>query len=409
MKNIETKVLNILKSAPNRVNIPNCGANWVNLAGLGALLKSEGIDYNSLGFDKLATFIDSLNGVEMFKDERGHLPVVYVREIQNIPQENRKEDVRGKRLSTPSQMLFDWAYMGHYPTTINKLKEMALKEDWGGYQNDEGNTIYPVLNSYLRYTFFRLNKETNKIFYSKNRSYAVFNTGLVNHSYMQIFALFEKNRNASQPWYFVDFCVEGEGRSGKILVNDFEAMPMRAHYFSKVSDMLYDTNQTTPPQPPQLDLNHIIVDRVDRLPYEFIRENGPFDFEISRTDCMTGEERKTYYENLRDAIKEDSKAMRRLSQRLKDALETSLKRVEWNFKSAIPMYYPKKDKMCLFLPLCLVDEEKVDVALVVEKTDSGRYLGVTIYELSWAYKCARLVCRPDSDWLTVNYVHTDDE
>ena len=65
------------------------------------------------------------------------------------------------------------------------------------------------------------------------------------------------------------------------------------------------------------------------------------------------------------------------------------------------MYYPKKDKMCVFLPLCLVKDNEVDVALVVEKTPSGRYQGSTIYELSWAYKCARLVCRPDSDWLTI--------
>ena len=66
------------------------------------------------------------------------------------------------------------------------------------------------------------------------------------------------------------------------------------------------------------------------------------------------------------------------------------------------MYYPRIDKMCLFLPLCLVEDNKVDVALVVEKKSSGRYQGSTIYRLDWAYKCARLICRPDSDWLTIN-------
>lgn len=405
MNNVEEQVFSVLKKVTNRVELQSQGANWVNLADLGAILKNNGIDYNSLGFDKLGSFIKSLEGLEIYKDISGHLPVVYVREIQNDHQDIRKGNGRGKRNTDPSQMLFDWAYMGHYPTTIGKLKEMALKEDWGEFQNEEGNTILPVLNSYLKYTFFRLNKETGKICYSTNGSYAVFNTGLVDHRYKQIFALFQKNRNNSQQWYFIDFCVEGEGRSGKTLVSQFKEMPMRAHYFSKVSDMLYDTNQ----RPPQLDLYHIIVERVDRLPYEFIKENGPEDFDVTRTDCMTGEEKSQYYEDLRNAINEDSKAMRRLTKRLEDALETSLKRVEWNFKSAIPMYYPKKDKMCLFLPLCLVDEERVDVALVVERTPSGRYLGVTIYELSWAYKCARLVCRPDSDWLTVKNVRNDDD
>jgi len=39
------------------------------------------------------------------------------------------------------------------------------------------------------------------------------------------------------------------------------------------------------------------------------------------------------------------------------------------------------------------------VALAVEKTPSGNYLGHTVLALDWAYKNARLICRPDSDWL----------
>jgi hypothetical protein len=39
------------------------------------------------------------------------------------------------------------------------------------------------------------------------------------------------------------------------------------------------------------------------------------------------------------------------------------------------------------------------MALAVEKTASGSYLGHTMLPLDWAYKNARLVCRPDSDWL----------
>ncbi|MCH8297896.1 MAG: DUF3825 domain-containing protein [Chloroflexi bacterium] len=39
------------------------------------------------------------------------------------------------------------------------------------------------------------------------------------------------------------------------------------------------------------------------------------------------------------------------------------------------------------------------MALPVEKTISGNYLGHTVLPLDWAYKNARLICRPDSDWL----------
>jgi hypothetical protein len=56
------------------------------------------------------------------------------------------------------------------------------------------------------------------------------------------------------------------------------------------------------------------------------------------------------------------------------------------------------------LPLALVDDEVVDIALVVEKTKSGNYLGHTILPLAWAYSNARLVARPDSDWLVASEI-----
>ena len=75
------------------------------------------------------------------------------------------------------------------------------------------------------------------------------------------------------------------------------------------------------------------------------------------------------------------------------------KRIRWNFKTAIPQYYPRFNLMSLLLPLALINDEVVDIALVVTKNPSGSYLGRTILPLDWAYMNARLVCRPDSDWL----------
>ena len=65
------------------------------------------------------------------------------------------------------------------------------------------------------------------------------------------------------------------------------------------------------------------------------------------------------------------------------------------------MYYPAKDKLTLLLPLSLISEEKVDVALVVERMPNGNFLGHTILSLSDAYSNARLIARPDSDWLFI--------
>lgn len=54
--------------------------------------------------------------------------------------------------------------------------------------------------------------------------------------------------------------------------------------------------------------------------------------------------------------------------------------------------------MSLLLPLDLTDNERPDVALVVELVESGAYIGQTILTMEMAYNNARLISRPDSDW-----------
>jgi hypothetical protein len=80
------------------------------------------------------------------------------------------------------------------------------------------------------------------------------------------------------------------------------------------------------------------------------------------------------------------------------------KRTRWNYKTAIPQYFPRQDIMSLLLPLAIVDDERVDLALVVTRNPSGSYQGRTVFPLDWAYQNARLVCRPDSDWLVTEQV-----
>ena len=76
-----------------------------------------------------------------------------------------------------------------------------------------------------------------------------------------------------------------------------------------------------------------------------------------------------------------------------------IKKVSWNFKTAIPQYYPRVKKLQLLLPICLVSDQDVDLALAVERTPSLNYLAHTMFPLDLAYRNARLVCKPNSDWL----------
>ncbi len=369
---------------------------WVNLSSLGIELSKHGIKYKELGHYKLTNFISSYSDlVEVHKDETHQLPVYFVK-LRDEPNPREKKKLIQ---SSPKNALTDWAYLKHYQTTFDKLNDFALDERWY-YKEQNLEFPFPILTSYLHYTFYKLSKEKNKILESDK--YSAFNTGLVDNRYEPIYALFEKNNNFTQPWKLLEFCVSGEGFAGKELVRNFKNMPERAHYFNDVSDMLYDTRAGEP----ELDMRHIILDNAGRLPMHFLSDNPPKDFVLKNPDILPIDERFRYYTDLANAIENDTKTYRNLTNRLKDAISLAIKRVEWNFKTAIPMYYPTMDKMSLLLPLSLVDDEVVDVALVVEKTKSGNYIGHTILPLNWAYNNARLVARPDSDWLAAENIET---
>jgi len=96
-----------------------------------------------------------------------------------------------------------------------------------------------------------------------------------------------------------------------------------------------------------------------------------------------------------------------LSDFLRLAIDRAIERVKWNYKTAVPQYYFEQSQLQLLLPLCIDDPRKVDLALVIER-DEAAYVGRTILELDWAYSNARLIARPDSDWLTPD-VHQREE
>jgi Domain of unknown function (DUF3825) len=300
------------------------------------------------------------------------------------------------RMAAPSgEHLFDWAYLGYMPNVLAALKGLALPERWG-FKNTPPNSErpFPILHSYLLHTFGRLALE-NKVLVNAGASLAAFNTGLVDPRYEPIHALFVPNDDPRAPWQLAGFCIAGEGADGQNLVRHFAPTPATAHYFDNQMDLLYDTRSGKP----ELDWQHVIIERIDRYPADFIKDHWPPGFPAEEPTLFSEDARRSYYRELGDAIERDSRTYRRIMNRVKDAIDLSIKRVQWNFKTAIPTYYPRVRSLQLLLPVCLLSDEQVDIALAVEKTPSGSYLGHTVLPLDWAYKNARLVCRPDSDWL----------
>jgi hypothetical protein len=81
----------------------------------------------------------------------------------------------------------------------------------------------------------------------------------------------------------------------------------------------------------------------------------------------------------------------------------AVERVRRNYKTAIPQFYRDGKsgygKMQLLLPVALLSRDRAELALAVDRLDSGVYLGRTVLTLDWAYNNARLLTRPDTDWL----------
>jgi cold shock CspA family protein len=130
-----------------------------------------------------------------------------------------------------SDELTQWAFIIFRDTTsrdgktfrsvLPNLVEKALDEHWYFGKKPDPRHPYPILENYLKFTFFRLRRE-NKIVEStvlipsgQTRKWAAFNTGLVDKLYDPIFALFDENQNNTQPWRFYAFCVPGKGPEGK--------------------------------------------------------------------------------------------------------------------------------------------------------------------------------------------------
>lgn len=246
-------------------------------------------------------------------------------------------------------------------------KNHAQTEDgnWDYIKNKTGS--HPVLESYITYTFLRLHKEGKIKYATKNDrgrelKYACFNTGLATVKQEDIFAYFEHRSNnylcrinegyLKQPtWIFKCF-----DRESNRMMNNFAEKPELANYFQNAEELIYELGKRLIP-----DYEHILDDREKRFP-----------------------------ENFRTLSKSQQ------VERIKSAIESALTRIRRNYKTAIPQFYG--DSIQLLLPLCITTAENADVALVVAREDEV-YRANTVLPLDWAYNNARLLAKPDREWL----------
>lgn len=404
----------LLSSMPNEDGwflksqiMPKLLENGLNIKGFGFVSQQDafevifGDDYKSenRGDDLHPKIYISCNVFKYVKE--GTLP--YKKELITTKVPSKNGTTRKKKASAFEKLMSFAVFPNGFNNAIKQLaEEKALKENWfyGDKNQDPGS--YPILKNYLLLTFERLLAEDEE--HSKDSTWekkilvtdknAVFNTGLVDKLYEPVYALFSRNNSetSSRKWIFWTF-VKSNDREHQLLTRIFGTnLPTPAHYYNQTSELVYNIKTEIG----SYNWDHFI-DNCRRLPLDFLRENGPkFDY--------TQPKNAQFYKRLAEAIKADQRSMNRIKNRITDAIEYAIKRVRWNFKTAIPIYYPGQKQISLLLPLALVDEDNIDVALVLEATESGAYIAHTILTLEMAYTNARLITRPDSDWLTAEKI-----
>lgn len=251
---------------------------------------------------------------------------------------SRKYDI----LTTAFENTKGAEHMAYFQVNWNKyteqLSKIANPENWS-------SPTYPskgILANYIVKTYDKLTSE-KKI--TIGQDYALFNIGLFNKYYDQLYAY----QSRAEISFFTGY------ELGQIGIKE---RPERANYFEKPELLLFDWHY-----PIDVHYTHILDDEKNRkrLPQEFLSSDNKINI-------------------------------------INGALNTMKKKVSANYKLAIPQYY--EGKIQLLLPLCLMSDNKPDIAIAVTKKENS-YQGHTCLTLDMAYNNARLIANPESNWLSI--------
>lgn len=223
----------------------------------------------------------------------------------------------------------------------------------------------PKLRNYLQYTFARLKdleraEPGNYFVASADNQWVCFNSGLQDHHSADLFCIFEKYRGVS-PDTSSDWVYKGTetARSPVFRLHFGLNLPKLAWYSNDSRDYVFNTEY--------------VLD-TDIFEHMFDRAKERSGFPPDATDESVG----NY---------------------LRGAIENLIPKICRNYKTAIPVYYVAEGRMQLLLPFHSSNGTDISCFLV-ERNDLLRCYSIkTILDMDQAYFNARLITRPDKEWL----------
>jgi hypothetical protein len=250
--------------------------------------------------------------------------------------------------------LYDFANCGRFDNKIKELSNMAMNENWGQPKDGKDN---PVLHNYISH-YFRKVYDDELIVYSKKSDgtkIACFNTGLLTPHFDDIYAYFEENQGRGrQDWFLASFL-----NSSSHKLSTFNKLPDIVKFFNSIDDLFYDTSLEL-----RINAEHIVSDNFERFP---------------------------------ETLKQFPKPV--LINMIEGALKSTNKRIRRNYKTAVPQFF--NNQIQFLIPLPLTDVLKPDIVITVYKREQ-HYYGATCLTMDMAYNNARLLVKPESDWLKID-------
>lgn len=223
----------------------------------------------------------------------------------------------------------------------------------------------PKLRNYLQYTFLRLKdlelQEPGRYFsLSADLNWACFNSGLQDKHLADLFCIFERYHGPS-PDTSCDWVYKGTETARTPVFRQHFGLnyPSLAWYSTDSRDYVFDTSY-------RLD--------TDIFDHMFDRAKERSGFPPDATD----ESVQNY---------------------LRGAIENLIPKIRRNYKTAIPVYYIAERRMQLLLPFVSSNGSDVSCFLVERDDANSCYQIKTILDMDQAFFSARLITRPDKEWL----------
>ena len=253
---------------------------------------------------------------------------------------------------------------------LQKIESEAIKENWKLKSHEKSAIEYPVLSSYLAFTFYKLVAEYQsfgkdfpkkvKLGFSSDGKYVAFNSNLLDKHWGEIYICGELKTNGDDLLIYKPIRCTRLELTNRYYIQLNSSTLKPAEFFTDINDVVYHADWP--------------VEKENYIKYEHcikrLRERYP-DRDIT-------------------------------SKELNSAIEISIKLAQRNYKLIVPMYYPAEKRIQFLMPLYFGDAEThPDCALVLSPMNEATkyYMPETIFDLDQAYKDARLIAKPDNEWL----------